>query len=46
MGLLPFRFRRLVLNEEAFLKDVDWLSQLKLRAGYGLTGKPRCYRGL
>ena len=27
-----------VLNEEAFLKDVDWLSQLKLRAGYGLTG--------
>lgn len=27
-----------MLNEEAFLKDVDWLSQLKLRAGYGLTG--------
>ena len=26
------------MNEEAFLKDVDWLSQLKLRAGYGLTG--------
>ncbi|MEQ7801167.1 SusC/RagA family TonB-linked outer membrane protein [Pedobacter sp. ASV1-7] len=26
------------LSEEDFLKDVNWLSQLKLRATYGLTG--------
>lgn len=26
------------LKEEAFLRDVDFLSQLKLRAGYGETG--------
>ncbi|MFA6831707.1 MAG: TonB-dependent receptor [Bacteroidaceae bacterium] len=27
------------LNEEGFLKDVDWLSDLKLRLGYGETGQ-------
>lgn len=26
------------INEEKFLKDVDWISNLKLRAGYGQTG--------
>ncbi len=26
------------LNEESWLKNVDWLSNLKLRAGYGQTG--------
>jgi hypothetical protein len=26
------------INEESFLKDVDWLNQLKLRVGYGVTG--------
>ena len=26
------------INEEKFLKDVDWVSNLKLRAGYGQTG--------
>lgn len=26
------------LEQENFLKDVEWLSQLKLRAGYGKTG--------
>ena len=26
------------VNEEAFLKDVNWLDQLKLRVGYGVTG--------
>jgi len=25
-------------KNESFLKDVDWLDQLKLRVGYGLTG--------
>ena len=27
------------LNQENFLKDVSWLSDLKLRAGYGITGQ-------
>ncbi len=26
------------ISEEAFLKDVDWLTNLKLRATYGMTG--------
>jgi TonB-linked SusC/RagA family outer membrane protein len=26
------------MNEEAFLRNVDWLSSLKLRASYGVTG--------
>lgn len=26
------------MNEEAFLKDVNWLDLLKLRVGYGVTG--------
>lgn len=37
-GFFPSASVAWVLNEEAFLKDVSWLSQLKLRAGYGLTG--------
>lgn len=28
------------INEEAWLKNVDWVSNLKLRAGYGQTGNP------
>lgn len=27
------------IKEEAFLKDVNWLSDLKLRLGYGITGQ-------
>ena len=27
------------INEEAFLKNVDWLSELKLRLGWGKTGQ-------
>ncbi len=27
------------LSEESFLKDVKWLNNLKLRAGYGITGQ-------
>lgn len=26
------------MNNEAFMKEIDWLSDLKIRAGYGLTG--------
>ena len=27
------------INEETFLKDVKWISDLKLRLGYGITGQ-------
>ncbi len=27
------------IKEEAFLKDVNWLNELKLRLGYGITGQ-------
>ena len=27
------------VNEESFLNDVDWLSDLKIRASYGITGQ-------
>lgn len=27
------------IKDEAFLKDVDWVSELKLRLGYGMTGQ-------
>lgn len=37
-GFFPSASAAWVINEEAFMKDVDWLSNLKLRAGYGLTG--------
>ncbi len=26
------------INEEGFMQDVDWIDELKLRAGYGVTG--------
>lgn len=26
------------INKEKFLRDVDWISQLKIRAGFGITG--------
>lgn len=29
------------VKEEAFLKDVDWLSNLKLRASWGITGNDK-----
>ncbi len=33
------------INEEAFLKDTRWLSELKLRAGYGITGQQNLNQG-
>ncbi|WP_230680313.1 SusC/RagA family TonB-linked outer membrane protein [Pontibacter rufus] len=33
---LAFAWR---INEESFLKDTPWLSELKLRLGYGVTGQ-------
>ena len=33
------------INEEAFLKDVNWLSNLKLRLGWGVTGQQNIGQG-
>jgi iron complex outermembrane receptor protein len=38
-GLFPSAALAWKLNEEAFLKDVKAISDLKLRAGYGITGQ-------
>ena len=37
-GFFPGLSAGWLLNEEQFLKDVSWLSQLKLRGGYGTSG--------
>ncbi len=37
-GFFPSASLAWVLKEENFLKDVDFVSNLKVRAGYGLTG--------
>lgn len=34
------------MNEESWLKDVNWLSNLKLRAGYGQTGNAGSLTGI
>lgn len=38
-GLFPSVALGWKIKEEAFLKDVSWLSELKLRLGYGITGQ-------
>ena len=38
-GLFPAVALGWKMNEEAFLRDVSWLSDLKLRLGYGVTGQ-------
>jgi len=30
-----------VVSQEKFMKNVDWISRLKLRASYGATGNNR-----
>lgn len=37
-GFFPSAALAWRISEEQFLKDVSWLSELKLRAGYGRTG--------
>ena len=44
-GLFPSVALAWRINEEAFLKDVDWLSNLKLRLGYGITGQQNINQG-
>ena len=38
-GVFPSTALAWKLKEESFLKNVNWLSELKLRLGYGVTGQ-------
>lgn len=44
-GLFPSVALGWKLKEEAFLQDVNWLSDLKLRLGYGITGQQNLLQG-
>jgi len=44
-GLFPSVALAWRVNEESFLKDVDWLSNLKVRLGYGVTGQQNINQG-
>ncbi|MBR1415568.1 MAG: TonB-dependent receptor [Prevotella sp.] len=44
-GLFPSAALAWRVNEEPFLKNVDWLSNLKLRLGYGITGQQNINQG-
>ncbi len=37
-GFFPSASLAWVLSQEDFMKEINWISNLKLRAGYGLTG--------
>lgn len=37
-GFFPSASVAWIMNQESFMKDINWISNLKLRAGYGLTG--------
>lgn len=44
-GLFPSFAFAWKMHDERFLSDVDWLSELKLRLGYGVTGQQRIGQG-
>ena len=44
-GLFPSMALAWKINEEPFLNDVDAVSELKLRLGYGITGQQRIGQG-
>ena len=44
-GLFPSMALAWKMNEEPFLQNVDAISQLKLRLGYGITGQQRINQG-
>ena len=44
-GLFPSAAFAWRINEEPFLRNVDWLSNLKLRLGYGVTGQQNIGQG-
>lgn len=44
-GLFPSVALAWRISEEPFLRNVDWLSNLKLRLGYGITGQQNIGQG-
>ena len=44
-GLFPSVALAWRISEEGFLKNVDWMSNLKLRLGYGITGQQNINSG-
>ena len=44
-GLFPSVALAWRISEEGFLKNVDWMSNLKLRLGYGITGQQNINQG-
>ena len=44
-GLFPSAALAWRISEEPFLRDTDWLSNLKLRLGYGITGQQNINQG-
>ncbi len=44
-GIFPSLALGWKIKEEAFLQDVNWLSDLKLRLGYGITGQQELGKG-
>ena len=44
-GIFPSAALAWRISEENFLKDVDWLSNLKLRLGWGITGQQNINQG-
>lgn len=44
-GLFPSFAFAWKMNEENFLQDVNWVNELKLRLGYGVTGQQRIGQG-
>ena len=44
-GLFPSAALAWRISEESFLKDTDWLSNLKLRLGWGVTGQQNINSG-
>jgi len=44
-GLFPSAALAWRISEEPFMKNVDWLSNLKLRLGYGITGQQNINQG-
>ena len=44
-GVFPSAALAWRINEESFMKNVDWLSNLKLRLGWGITGQQNINQG-
>lgn len=38
MGVLPFIAAAWRINQEKFMKEIDWISNLKIRGSWGVTG--------